>query len=250
MFSEFLEEESCGRCTTCHHGNQRMHEVFSRVAAGGGRVEDRHNLELVGSSLLYSNCVHGQASPTIMRNTLRFFEGEYNAHVSGHHCDALRCAGMTRLRVVDQSDPHLGEAQAICPTGAVKGEPGAYEIDDALCIRCGACTDVAPRGIAREAAPEGTATPIASSPRPPGETPAAGRMPLSFQTTGARACRGWHGRPAAGRAALVAQQARVGLGRRCPVPEAARQPHVHLDGCREVIGRLVAHPPRQILERL
>ena len=182
LFSEFLEEESCGRCTTCHHGNQRMHEVFSRVAAGGGRVEDRHNLELVGASLLYSNCVHGQASPTIMRNTLRFFDAEYEAHVSEHRCEALRCAGLTRFRVADQSDPHLGEAQAICPTAAITGEPGAYEVDDRLCIRCGACTDVAPRGIVREAAPPGTAVPEVRAPKPPGEPAAAGRVPLSFQT--------------------------------------------------------------------
>lgn len=195
MFSEFLEEESCGRCTTCHHGNQRMHEVFSRVAAGGGRVEDRHNLELVGSSLLYSNCVHGQASPTIMRNTLRFFESEYEAHVSGHQCEALRCAGLTRLRVVDQSDPHLPDAQAICPTGAIKGEPGAYEVDDSLCIRCGACTDVAPRGMRREAAPPGTATPETRPPKPPGEPPAAGRMPLTFQTTSMARVEGGMGGP-------------------------------------------------------
>jgi NADH-quinone oxidoreductase subunit F len=182
MFSEFLEEESCGRCTTCHHGNQRMHEVFSRVAAGGGRIEDRHNLELVGSSLLYSNCVHGQASPTIMRNTLRFFESEYEAHVTGERCEALRCIGLTRFRVVDQSDPHLPEAQAICPTEAIRGEPGAYEVDDARCIRCGACTDVAPRGLVREAAPAGTATPPQRAPKPPGTPAAAGRMPLQFQT--------------------------------------------------------------------
>jgi NADH-quinone oxidoreductase subunit F len=195
MFSEFLEEESCGRCTTCHHGNQRMHEVFSRVAAGGGRVEDRHNLELVGSSLLYSNCVHGQASPTIMRNTLRFFEDEYEAHVSGRQCEALRCAGLTRFRVVDQSDPHLGEARAICPTGAIKGEAGEYEVDDSLCIRCGACTDVAPRGIAREAAPPGTLTPETRAPKPPGESAAAGRVPLAFQTTAMARPEGGQGGP-------------------------------------------------------
>ncbi|MEZ4554368.1 MAG: NADH-ubiquinone oxidoreductase-F iron-sulfur binding region domain-containing protein [Dehalococcoidia bacterium] len=183
MFSEFLEEESCGRCTTCHHGNQRMHEVFSRVAAGGGRTEDRHNLELVGSSLAYSNCVHGQASPTIMRNTLRLFEGEYEAHVAGHRCDALRCAGMTRFRVVDQSDPNLPAARDICPTGAIKGEPGAFEVDDAQCVRCGACTDLAPRGLVREAAPPGTATPEQRAPKPPGVPAAAGRVPLPFQTT-------------------------------------------------------------------
>src|SRR5690606_31911601 len=74
LFADFLEDESCGRCTTCHHGNQRMTEIFRRIGDGDGRREDRHNLELLGNTLLYSNCVHGQASPTIMRNTLRFFE--------------------------------------------------------------------------------------------------------------------------------------------------------------------------------
>ncbi len=195
LFSEFLEEESCGRCTTCHHGNQRMHEVFTRVAAGSGRVEDRHNLELVGASLLYSNCVHGQASPTIMRNTLRFFETEYEAHVSEHRCEALRCSGMTRVRVVDQSDPHLGEAQAICPTAAISGEPGAYEVDNRLCIRCGACTDVAPRGIAREAAAPGVAMPEPRLAKPPGEPAAAGRVPLAFQSAWMARAEGGMGGP-------------------------------------------------------
>ena len=36
LFAWFLEDESCGRCTTCHGGNQRMTEIFRRTAAGGG----------------------------------------------------------------------------------------------------------------------------------------------------------------------------------------------------------------------
>ena len=154
LYAQFVEEESCGRCTTCHGGNQRMTEIFQRIAAGGGRPEDRPNLELVGDTLQYSNCVHGQASPTIMRNTLRFFEEEYAAHVEGERCATLRCAGLTRYHVVDQSDPQLAAAQAICPTGAIHSSTsGDYSLDDAACIRCGACTDLAPRGIARKAAP-------------------------------------------------------------------------------------------------
>ena len=150
MFAQFVEDESCGRCTTCHGGNQRMTEIFHRIADGGGRAEDRHNLELVGQTLQYSNCVHGQASPTIMRNTLRFFEDEYREHVDGKHCAAVRCAGLTRVRVVDQRDPQLPAAQAICPTSAIRGSAGSYSVDDATCIRCGACLDLAPRGLARE----------------------------------------------------------------------------------------------------
>ena len=153
MFAEFVEDESCGRCTTCLRGNQRMTEIYRRTIAGGGRREDRHNLELLDRTLQFSNCIHGQFSPKIMRNTLRFFAQEYERHALGHTCDALTCAGLIRFRVTDQRDPALAEAQAICPVGAITGAPGARTVDDAACIRCGACTDVAPRGMLREAAP-------------------------------------------------------------------------------------------------
>jgi NADH:ubiquinone oxidoreductase subunit F (NADH-binding) len=170
MFAEFLEDESCGRCTTCHGGNQRMAEVFRRTGRGGARREDRHNLELLGDTLLYSNCVHGQASPTIMRNTLTFFEAEYEAHLHEGRCDSLRCPGLARLVVANQADPRLDEAVEICPTGAIAGEPGDRRVDDAACIRCGACVDVAPRGMRREVAPRGTAVhpavPRSNSARP------------------------------------------------------------------------------------
>ena len=165
LFAEFLEDESCGRCTSCHGGTQRMTDIFRRVAAGRGRAEDRHSLELLGEALQYSNCVHGSASPTIMRNTLRFFDREYRAHVDGDGCQALRCAGLTRFRVVDPTDPALAAALAICPTGAIERDDpsaagaGGYRVVDARCVRCGACTELAPRGIARQPAPPGTALP-------------------------------------------------------------------------------------------
>jgi NADH:ubiquinone oxidoreductase subunit F (NADH-binding) len=169
LFADFLEDESCGRCTTCHGGNQRMTEIFRRTAARGGRREDRHSLELLGDTLRYSNCVHGQASPTIMRNTLALFEQEYEAHVAGEQCEALRCTGFIRYAVVDQDDPALPAALEICPSGAVRRDgDGSYHIDDRSCVRCGACTDVAPRGVALEASPSGTAVAAAIPIGPPG----------------------------------------------------------------------------------
>jgi NADH-quinone oxidoreductase subunit F len=195
LFAEFVEEESCGRCTTCHHGNQRMHEIFQRISDGRGRHEDRHALELVGETLQFSNCAHGQLSPTIMRNTLRHFQAEYDAHIAGE-CQALRCAGLTRFRVVDQSDPRLADAQTICPTEAIVGEPGERQVLDERCIRCGACTDLAPRGIAREAAPAGTALPARRPADPPGMPAAAGNAPLTWQATALARPEGGHGGPA------------------------------------------------------
>ena len=153
MFTTFVEEESCGRCTTCLRGNQRQTEIVKRTIAGGGRREDKHNIELIDRTLQFSNCIHGQFSPKLLRNTLRFFPQEYERHALGHTCDALSCEGLIRFRITDQSDRALAEAQEICPVNAITGTPGARSLDDAACIRCGACTDVAPNAIVREGVP-------------------------------------------------------------------------------------------------
>jgi NADH:ubiquinone oxidoreductase subunit F (NADH-binding) len=153
FIAEFVEEESCGRCTTCHGGTQRMTEIFRRLIGGGGRRDDRPNLQQIDSTIQQSNCQHGQLAPTVMRNTLRHFSAEYDEHALGHRCSALRCQGLTRFVIVDQSDPALPDAAAICPVDAFHGADGARWIDDEACIRCGACEDLAPRGIAREAVP-------------------------------------------------------------------------------------------------
>ena len=153
MFTQFVEDESCGRCTTCHGGNQRQTEIIRRTIAGDGRREDRHNLALIDRTLQFSNCVHGQFSPKIVRNTLRFFADEYERHASSRVCDTLECEGLIRFRITNQHDPRLAEAQAICPVAAITGTPGRRALDDATCIRCGACTDLAPNAIVREAKP-------------------------------------------------------------------------------------------------
>ena len=120
------------------------------MLSGGGRAEDRYNLEQLGQALQYSNCVHGSASPTIMRNTLRYFSEEFDAHIEAADPE-LGGRGFLRFRVADQSDPRLESARLICPVEAIRGSPrGGYSLDDDLCIRCGACHDLAPRGIARD----------------------------------------------------------------------------------------------------
>ena len=37
QFEWFIEDESCGRCTTCHGGSQRATEIIRRIQRGGGR---------------------------------------------------------------------------------------------------------------------------------------------------------------------------------------------------------------------
>ncbi len=150
--STFVEDESCGRCTTCHGGNQRMTKIFHRIMDGEGRREDVYNLQLVDRTLQSSNCVHGQFSPKVMRNTLQHFRGDFDAAVDGVD-PTLTVAGLYSVQVVNQSAPNLAEAVAICPVNAFRGGPGNYSIDDDACIRCGACLDIEPEGIEKRARP-------------------------------------------------------------------------------------------------
>ena len=149
MFAHFLEDESCGRCTTCRIGNQRMVEIFNRVSRGEAEANDPDRLKSLAASFQYSNCFHGTLSPTIMNNTMAHFRDEYDAHALEHRCPAKVCESLIRYRVLTQSKA-LADAAAICPTEAVVQHGGKYEIDDVKCIRCNACREVAPDDIVIE----------------------------------------------------------------------------------------------------
>jgi NADH:ubiquinone oxidoreductase subunit F (NADH-binding)/(2Fe-2S) ferredoxin/ferredoxin-like protein FixX len=153
-FEWFAEDESCGRCTTCRGGTQRLVEILRRWSRGEGRESDFENIKLLGNTMLYSNCVHGQAAPTVALNTLTFFEDEVREHVFEKRCRAKVCKGLIRYQVSSESvSAHpelvegLAEAEAICPTNAVVKKDGSYEIDQSLCIKCNACREVAPQAI-------------------------------------------------------------------------------------------------------
>ncbi len=144
MVAHFVEDESCGRCTTCRIGNQRMVEIFERTARGQGRADDVDHLKSLDASLQNSNCLHGGLSPNIMRNTLQYFRDDYDAHLLEHRCPNQVCEGLIKYVVVGNS-PALAEAAAICPDHiAAKGtQPNA----DGRCSRGGACREVAPNDI-------------------------------------------------------------------------------------------------------
>ena len=146
MFSWFLEDESCGRCTTCHGGTQRMVEIFRRIGSGGGRSNDYDKMQMLGEALQYSNCVHGSASPTIMLKSVEFFREEIDEHINERRCRAQVCSDMIRYEISGNSDK-LPEAEAICPTEAIVQEGGKWSIDQARCIKCNACKEVAPDDV-------------------------------------------------------------------------------------------------------
>jgi bidirectional [NiFe] hydrogenase diaphorase subunit len=90
-FMEFCMSESCGKCIPCRAGTQQMHAILKKITAGEATAQDVALLEelcdLVRSTSL---CGLGQSAPNPVVTTLKYFRGEYDAHLAGH-CPAGAC---------------------------------------------------------------------------------------------------------------------------------------------------------------
>jgi NADH-quinone oxidoreductase subunit F len=143
QYEWFLEDESCGRCTTCHGGTQRMVEILRRIQRGAGRESDIGKLRLLAATLRYSNCIHGQAAPSIMVNTLDWFAAEVEEHISQRRCRAKVCKGLIRYEADraaaarPENAAALARAAEVC-LNAVTGK------SDGPCLDCFVCHELLP----------------------------------------------------------------------------------------------------------
>lgn len=94
FFLGFCEDESCGRCTTCHGGTQRAVEVMRRIAAGGGRDSDHQVLQKLVNTMIWSNCFHGQFAMTTIKTALKAFPEEWDEHIVEKRCRAGVCPAL------------------------------------------------------------------------------------------------------------------------------------------------------------
>jgi NADH-quinone oxidoreductase subunit F len=91
-FTNFLQEESCGKCSTCREGTQRMYEILNDITKGKGKPEDIQTLEELGSVIKdVSMCGLGQTASNPVMATLRYFKHEYIEHIEKKKCRAVVC---------------------------------------------------------------------------------------------------------------------------------------------------------------
>lgn len=80
---EFLNEESCGKCTPCREGTEVMVEIYGRLASGEGAQDDIAQLEELSSAMMLSSlCGLGQAAPIPVLDTLKYFRNDYQNRIS------------------------------------------------------------------------------------------------------------------------------------------------------------------------
>lgn len=80
---EFLREESCGKCTPCRQGTEAMLGILEKFVKAEGAERDIALLEDLSSAMMLSSlCGLGQAAPTPMVDSLKYFRDAYNSRLS------------------------------------------------------------------------------------------------------------------------------------------------------------------------
>ncbi len=92
FFMEFCRDESCGKCTPCRVGTQKMLEILTRICQGDGKPEDLLKLEHLASYMKNTSlCGLGQTAPNPVISTLTYFRKEYEQHIYEKRCPAVVC---------------------------------------------------------------------------------------------------------------------------------------------------------------
>jgi NADH-quinone oxidoreductase subunit F len=140
-FLNFIQSESCGKCTFCRIGTKRMLEILTRITEGKGVEEDVAELEDLAAKVKVSSlCGLGQTAPNPVLTTLRYFRSEYDDHITNKRCTAKKCKALIRFGVLSDACTGCMMCAKVCPTKAARGErKKVHTIDQDTCIRCGLC---------------------------------------------------------------------------------------------------------------
>ncbi len=94
-FINFTADESCGKCSSCREGSQRMLEILTDVTEGLGKIEDLKLLvELSDHIKSTSMCALGQTLPNPVLSTMKYFMNEYEDHILHEKCTASVCSSL------------------------------------------------------------------------------------------------------------------------------------------------------------
>ena len=77
---EFFRHESCGKCTPCREGNRQIIRLIEKIDNNQATVADLKLMQSVCNVLISTSfCGLGQAAPTAILTTLKYFKNDYES---------------------------------------------------------------------------------------------------------------------------------------------------------------------------
>jgi NADH-quinone oxidoreductase subunit F len=140
-FLSFLQEESCGKCTSCREGIKRMLQILTRITEGKGEEGDIELLEELSKVVRDTSlCALGQTAPNPVLTTIRYFREEYEAHIKDKKCPARVCRDLITYTIDGEKCTGCMRCLKECPQQAIVGErKKPHRILQEKCIKCGIC---------------------------------------------------------------------------------------------------------------
>ena len=119
----FTVDESCGKCTPCRIGTQRMLEILDRITEGKGEEDDIEKLEVLANTIKKASvCGLGQTAPNPVLSTIKYFRDEYVAHIKDGKCPAGECKALASIEIIPELCKGCGICKRQCPVNVITGE--------------------------------------------------------------------------------------------------------------------------------
>ena len=143
FFMDFVQDESCGKCTPCREGTRRLLQILEKICEGRGEPADLETLEELSAIIKEASlCGLGQTGPNPVLSTLRYFRDEYEAHIHEKRCPAKRCVALLKFEVDPEICTKCGLCSRACPVEAIAWKKKEVaRIDREKCIKCMTCFD-------------------------------------------------------------------------------------------------------------
>jgi len=119
-FIDFTREESCGKCSPCRIGTEKLFNILEKITNGQGEEEDLGLLGELGELVKNGSlCGLGQTAPNPVLTTIRYFRDEYLAHIVDKKCPAKVCKALIEYSIDEAECTGCLLCLRSCPTNAV-----------------------------------------------------------------------------------------------------------------------------------
>ncbi|MHC4533772.1 MAG: NADH-quinone oxidoreductase subunit NuoF [Planctomycetota bacterium] len=142
-FLDFVQSESCGKCTPCRVGTKKMLDILQEICQGNAKLQDIEKLEELAEDINKASlCGLGQTAPNPVLSTLANFKDEYVKHIVDKKCPAGVCTNLLTYEILEVCTG-CGACRKVCPVGAISGEKKEqHVINQNKCIKCNQCFDI------------------------------------------------------------------------------------------------------------